>query len=98
MNTAHQESGYDVVVINYRGLAGIELATSKVYCSYAYMDIVEPMEYVYNKYCLNPKKKAYAIGCSMGANILANLLGHLGQNCILDAACVVQAPIKKWEV
>jgi predicted alpha/beta-fold hydrolase len=28
--------GYDVVVINYRGLAGAELKTPKLYCAYSY--------------------------------------------------------------
>jgi len=33
----------------------------------------------------------------MGANILANMMGFAGKDCFLDAACVIQAPIKKWE-
>ena len=37
------------------------------------------------------------MGCSMGASILANLVGHQGSNCFLDAVCMVQAPIKLWE-
>ena len=43
--------GYQVVLINYRGLAGVELATPQVYNSYAWKDVHEPMTYVYNKYC-----------------------------------------------
>ena len=33
----------------------------------------------------------------MGANILANLIGHTGEQCVLDAAVICQAPIRKWE-
>jgi len=33
----------------------------------------------------------------MGANILSNLLATLGADTFLTAACVLQAPIKKWE-
>lgn len=33
----------------------------------------------------------------MGAIILANIMGHLGDKSFIDAACVVQAPIKSWE-
>lgn len=33
----------------------------------------------------------------MGANLLANLLGHEGDNSFIEAACVVQAPINMPE-
>ena len=33
----------------------------------------------------------------MGGNLLANLLGYEGKKTFIDAACVVQAPIKNWE-
>jgi predicted alpha/beta-fold hydrolase len=72
--TAFKKAGYQVVLINYRGLAGCELATPQAYNSYAYKDIEEPMNHVYHKCC--GSRKVYAIGCSMGANILANMMGH----------------------
>jgi predicted alpha/beta-fold hydrolase len=53
------------------------------------------MTYVYNKYCQN--RKVYAVGTSMGANILSNMMGFAEEDCFIDGACVVQAPIKKWE-
>ena len=55
------------------------------------------MSYVHNKFCKNKERKSFAIGCSMGANILANILGRQGNDVFIQAACVVQAPIKKWE-
>ena len=33
----------------------------------------------------------------MGANILANMIGYEGSKCFLEAACIVNAPIKMWE-
>jgi len=33
----------------------------------------------------------------MGANILANLLGYEGEDCVLDAACTISGPIKMFE-
>ena len=78
--------GYQVVLINYRGLAGVELATPQVYNSYAWKDVHEPMTYVYNKYCRDQRRKTMAVGTSMGANILANLIGHTGDECFLDSA------------
>ena len=45
---------------------------------YAYKDILEPMTYIYNKYCRDKKRKAVAAGWSMGGDMLANLLGYEG--------------------
>ena len=49
--TEAEMNGYEVVVINYRGLCGMELATPQLYNSCATEDIKEPMEHVYKKYC-----------------------------------------------
>lgn len=86
---ASAERGYDTVVINYRGLAGAELTSPKFCCSSSFMDVLEPMRYVYDKYCRDSDRKVFAIGGSMGANILANLIGHEGKDCFIDAAFIV---------
>ena len=39
-----------------------------------------------------------AIGCSMGGNLLANVMGAEGENSVVTAACIVEAPIKLNEV
>ena len=39
MVKAANARGYGVVIINYRGLGGIDLTTPQVYCSFAYKDI-----------------------------------------------------------
>ena len=92
---AARSRGYEVVLINYSGLGGVALKTPMLYNSYKWQDVLEPMLHVYNFYCRD--RKCFALGTSMGANILANLIGHLGEDCFLDAACIVAAPIKKWE-
>jgi predicted alpha/beta-fold hydrolase len=89
------ENGYDIIVINYRGLAGAPLDTPQLFCSYSHEDMLEPIKFYSQKYCQN--RKVFAVGCSMGANILANLIGNEGDDCMLEAACIVQAPIKMWE-
>jgi predicted alpha/beta-fold hydrolase len=61
-------------------------------------DIKEPMDYVFKKMNKDGNLKAYALGCSMGANILSNYLGIDQENSILSGAVCVQAAIKKWEV
>jgi predicted alpha/beta-fold hydrolase len=86
--------GYDVVVINYRGLAGAPLTTPRLYTAYSWEDVLEPMKFVYEKYCVPEGKQAFAMGCSMGSGILGNLIGHLGENCFLEAATLVNPPMK----
>ena len=83
--------GFDVCVINYRGLAGCQLYTPKLFNSNAYMDVLEPIKEISAQ---NKDRKIFAVGCSMGANILANMLGYEGK--VVDAAVIVQAPMKKW--
>ena len=39
----------------------------------------------------------YALGCSMGGIILSNLIGYQGDQCFIDAACILSSPIKMWE-
>ena len=46
-----QSEGYDVVVINYRGLAGASLYTPRLYSANNVEDHLEAMTYVYEKYC-----------------------------------------------
>ena len=73
--------GYDVAVINYRGLAGAKLVTPKLYEANSIMDIIEPIRHIQKKH----KAKYFAMGCSMGGNILANALGS-NENLNLESA------------
>ena len=88
--------GYDVAVINYRGLAGADLMSPRLFHAGCHEDILEPMKYIYEKYGRGTGRKVFAIGCSMGGGILANLLGSEGTDCFLDAASCVAAPLKSW--
>jgi predicted alpha/beta-fold hydrolase len=71
-------TSFEVVVINWRGLSGMKLQTPTFYCGSSTSDLLEPMEYVYEKYCKPYNRKAFAVGCSMGGNVLVNSLGLLG--------------------
>lgn len=75
-------------MINYRGLANMKLATPKMFCAYSVNDILEPMTYIYKKYCKKQKRPCYGVGISMGANILANLIGFESEKCFLNGAFV----------
>ena len=71
------EAGNEVAVINYRGLADAELTSPSLYCADCWRDILDPMKHIYAKFVKGRDRKVFAIGFSMGANILANLLGHI---------------------
>lgn len=86
---AYENREFDVVAINYRGLADCPLSTPVLYESGALKDIQEPMKYIKDKYCNNNGKKLMAVGCSFGGNILANILGKESDDCFLTAACCV---------
>lgn len=83
------KEGFEVAVINHRGLGGANLATPKMYCQNSHTDLLEAMNYVYNQYCKKWNRKVFAIGCSMGANLLANALGEQGDQSFIEAACVI---------
>ena len=68
------------------------------YCGSSTGDLLEPMEYVYQKYIKPFDRKAFAVGCSMGGNVLVNSLATIGSKSFIEAACVISVPIKMWEV
>ena len=88
--------GFDVVVINWRGLADCKLTTPKMYTADSWKDLLEPMTFIYEKYCKPHNKKAFAMGCSFGSGLLTCLMGHEGENCFLEAATCVNPPMKIW--
>ena len=60
------------------------------------------MNYIREKYCKDErgiiKRKMFAIGCSMGGNLLVNLLGNLGEDCYLDAAFIIHSAPRAWAI
>ena len=81
-----QKMGIDVCIINHRGFAGAKLRTPVFYSGAGYQDESEAMCYVIQKYCrfkilkngnkIKKTCKVFAIGCSIGGNILGHVLGH----------------------
>ena len=67
--------GFDVIVINHRGLAGCPLTTPKLYHGGSTDDFREPLKQIHDIYCKTTGKKIMALGCSLGANKLALVLG-----------------------
>jgi predicted alpha/beta-fold hydrolase len=62
-------------MISFRGMSGAQLNTPMLHNALSVNDIKEPMIYVYNKLSQDRKIKAFALGCSMGATVLSNMLG-----------------------
>lgn len=88
------DRGYDTVHIAWRGF-GSELKSPVLHNANSTTDLIEPMEYVYDKFYKG--RKAYAVGCSMGSNVIANSLGLQQEDTILSGAVCCQAAIKKWK-
>ena len=65
------------------------MSTPRMYNYYGYQDVLEPMRHVYEVYCKPINRKCFAVGISMGANIMTNLLGETGENCFLEAAFII---------
>jgi predicted alpha/beta-fold hydrolase len=76
-------------VINYRGLAGAELYTPRLYSSNNVEDHLEAMTYVYEKYCKPYNRQVFAVGLSTGANKMAHLMAHVGKETFISAATVI---------
>lgn len=90
MNTSFQR-GYDVILINHRGLGGIKISTPKLYSAASQQDAEEVIDQIALKY---PNRKLFALSVSLGSNLLVNLMGFQGKHCKLTAAAAFVPPIK----
>jgi len=80
------KNGFDCVVPNLRGLAGVPLKTPKLNHGASTDDYKEVSEYIFHKYCSgNTKRKLFGVGVSLGAGILSNYMAMDGEECILEA-------------
>ena len=71
------EGGFDVAVVNYRGMAGSKLTTPLLHGFNSTGDIAEPLRYIYDNHCKGTKHKTFVLGFSMGAIILTNALAKI---------------------
>ena len=85
--------GYEVVIINARGSAGVKATSQRIHIAFNHDDVLEVMTSVYERY---PNRKVFAVGASMGGNNLTNLLGFEGENTFITAACAIQPHVKYW--
>lgn len=85
-----RKNGYAVVLMHFRGCATKENTLVKSYHSGETEDAKEYLDYLHKKY---PSQKLYALGYSIGGNMLLKLLGEQGENSQLTSAISVSAPI-----
>ncbi|KAF3322441.1 embryogenesis-associated protein EMB8 isoform X1 [Carex littledalei] len=78
-----RKKGWRVVVFNSRGCADSPVTTPKFYSASFTDDLCEVVSRVSTLY---PKSKLYAVGWSLGANILVRYLGQESHNCVLSGA------------
>jgi len=83
-------SGFDSVVMHFRGCSGND---NRLPRSYHSGDSGDALEFITNLKQRYPNRKLYAIGYSLGANMLLKLLGELGENKLLAKAVCVSAPM-----
>ncbi|XP_009762643.1 embryogenesis-associated protein EMB8 [Nicotiana tabacum] len=78
-----RSKGWRVVVFNSRGCGDSPVTTPQFYSASFLGDIYEVVAHVSNRY---PEANLYAIGWSLGANILVRYLGQESHSCLLSGA------------
>lgn len=91
MNTVVKalELNYVVCVINHRGTPGTILKTAKLYNAASSEDVRSALNYVRRT---RPTADLYALGYSLGANLLAKYLGEEGDKSFLVGASAISNP------
>ncbi|XP_058218067.1 embryogenesis-associated protein EMB8 isoform X5 [Rhododendron vialii] len=89
-NTAKQ--GWNVVVSNHRGLGGVSVTSDCFYNAGWTEDTRDVIDYLHREYA---NATLYAVGTSIGANILVKYLGEHGENVPVAGAVAICSP---WDL
>ncbi|KAF3447363.1 hypothetical protein FNV43_RR12549 [Rhamnella rubrinervis] len=89
-NTA--KSGWNVVIINHRGLGGVSITSDCFYNAGWTEDTRVIINHLHDEY---PKAPLFVVGTSIGANILVKYLGEDGDDLPVAAAVAVCSP---WDL
>jgi predicted alpha/beta-fold hydrolase len=82
-------SGWAACVVNGRGCALSRITTPQLFNSRSTWDVRQLIQTLTQ---LFPNRPLYAVGFSLGANILTNYVGEEGNHCILRAAVACSNP------
>jgi len=83
------KGGWSACVVNARGCGWSKITSPYLFNARATWDLRQVVKWMKETW---PKRKLYAIGFSLGANILTNYLGEEGEKCELEAAILVCNP------
>ncbi|KFK45137.1 hypothetical protein AALP_AA1G348500 [Arabis alpina] len=86
------KTGWNVVISNHRGLGGVSVTSDCFYNAGYTEDIRVVLGYLQQKYPMAP---LFAIGTSIGANILVKYLGEEGEKTPLRGAVAICSP---WDL
>ncbi|XP_064992515.1 uncharacterized protein LOC135629256 isoform X1 [Musa acuminata AAA Group] len=86
------KQGWNVVVSNHRGLAGISITSDCFYNAGWTEDVREVINHLHQEY---PKAHIFAVGTSVGANILVKYLGEDEDNTPVTGAASICSP---WDL
>ncbi|XVF00582.1 hypothetical protein REPUB_Repub04eG0012900 [Reevesia pubescens] len=84
--------GWNVVVSNHRGLGGVSLTSDCCYNAGWTEDVRKIIDHIRCEY---PEAPLYAVGTSIGANVLVKYLGEDGTNTPLVGAAAICSP---WDL
>ncbi|KAL3814516.1 hypothetical protein ACJIZ3_015784 [Penstemon smallii] len=86
------KSGYNVVVNNHRGFGGVPITSDHLYNAGRTEDLRKVIDHIHCKY---PEAPLFAIGTSIGANILVKYLGEDKTNVPIIGAAAICCP---WDL
>jgi predicted alpha/beta-fold hydrolase len=81
--------GWEACVVNGRGCALSKITTPHMFNARATWDVRQTIRMLRELY---PNRPLYAVGFSLGANILTNYVGEEGDKCVLKAAVACSNP------
>jgi predicted alpha/beta-fold hydrolase len=84
-----RSAGFRVVAMNFRGCSGRVNKNRRLYHSGETSDPHFVLRWMKDQW---PEQALFGVGFSLGGNVLAKLLGELGENQLLSAAVPVSAP------
>lgn len=84
--------GWNVVVSNHRGLGGVSITSDCFYNAGWTEDVRVVIDYLHDRY---PKAPLFAVGTSIGANILVKYLGENGEKVPVAGAVAICSP---WDL
>ncbi|RPB05810.1 AB-hydrolase YheT [Choiromyces venosus 120613-1] len=82
-------SGFAACAVNARGCALSKVTTGQLFNARFTEDLRQTVRYLQEAY---PKRPLYAVGFSLGANILTNYIGEEGDKCVFKAVALCSSP------